>query len=327
MRLLFVGDVMLGRLVNEVLKREPAPYPWGDTLSLFQGADLRVCNLECVIADHGTPWSATPKVFHFRSDAKNVAVLRVAGIDAVSLANNHTLDFGYDALTEMLTILDAAGIHYAGAGHTLADAMRPAMIEIQGRRIAFLACTDNEPPWAATPARPGICFVPIDLQDARTQKLLDAVRQVKKTVDLLIVSVHWGPNWGDTPLPAHRSFGHALVAAGADVVFGHSGHVCRGVEVYQDRLILYCAGDFIDDYAVDPVERNDQSFIFILETDQERIHRLRLYPTVIADFQARMARGVAAQAIATRMQRLCAALHADLAWNEEEGCLEYRHQK
>lgn len=105
LKLLFVGDVMLGRLVNDVLRDEPPTYPWGDTWPFFREADWRACNLECVISDRGSPWTRTPKAFHFRSDAKNVAVLKAAGINAVPLANNHTLDYGHRALFDMLTQL------------------------------------------------------------------------------------------------------------------------------------------------------------------------------------------------------------------------------
>src|SRR6516165_11066718 len=113
---LFAGDVMLGRMVNEVLQHEPPEYPWGDTLTIFREVAWRVCNLECVLADSWDPTSLPSKAFHFRSDAKNVAVLQAAGIDTVSLANNHTLDFGERALSEMLDLLDHAGICRSGAG-------------------------------------------------------------------------------------------------------------------------------------------------------------------------------------------------------------------
>ena len=93
MKILLVGDVMLGRLVNEVLKHEPPGYPWGDTSAIFKKADLRICNLECVISDKGQPWTITPKIFHFRTDYKNIAVLKKAQINMVSLANNHVLDY------------------------------------------------------------------------------------------------------------------------------------------------------------------------------------------------------------------------------------------
>jgi len=113
---LFAGDVMLGRMVNEVLQREPPEYPWGDTLTVFREVAWRFCNLECVLADSWDPGSLPNKAFHFRSDAKNVAVLQAAGIDAVSLANNHTLDFGQETLAATLDVLDRAGISHSGAG-------------------------------------------------------------------------------------------------------------------------------------------------------------------------------------------------------------------
>ena len=92
MKFLFVGDIMLGRLVNDILRERSLVYPLGNTLPIFQGVDVRICNLECVISDKSTPWFMTPKVFHFRSDARNAETLKIAGIDAVSLANNHALD-------------------------------------------------------------------------------------------------------------------------------------------------------------------------------------------------------------------------------------------
>ncbi len=322
MKLLFVGDVMLGRLVNRVLKDRPPAYPWGDTLSFFQNADARICNLECVVSDWGAPWSVTPKVFHFRSDAKNVESLKTAGIDAVSLANNHTLDFEYEGLFHMLHILDTAGIHHAGAGMTLSEASRPAIWEMKGIKLGLIAFTDNEPGWEATEERPGIFYVPIQLYDKRAKKLLEAVRKTKEVVDLLIVSAHWGPNWGYSPPAEHIPFAHALIAEGADVIFGHSGHVVRGIEIYMSKPIVYCAGDFIDDYAVDEIERNDQSFLFIVETDGHTISRLLLYPTVIQDFQARLAKNDEKEKIVANMQRLCTQLETSTTWDEKEGHLE-----
>ena len=180
MNLAMVGDVMLGRLVNEALKERPPEYPWGNTLPLLRGADFRLCNLECAISDDGQPWSASPKEFHYRSDAKNVAVLLAAKVDAVSLANNHALDFGYDALLDMLEILDKAGIAHAGAGRTLKDAERAAALEILGTKIGIIAFTDNEPGWEATSDRPGTFYVPVDLEDKRAKRFLELVKETKK---------------------------------------------------------------------------------------------------------------------------------------------------
>ncbi len=323
-RLLFLGDVMLGRLVNDLLRRVDADYPWGDTRMLFRSADWRVCNLECVISDSGRPWSRTPKAFHFRSDAKNVAVLKAAGIDTVSIANNHVLDFEYDAMREMLAILDRTGIRRAGAGADFAEAARPATSNIRGTCVGLVAFTDNEPQWEAGPHSPGVFYLPIDASDERAARLFETVRETRKHVDLLVVSAHWGPNWGYEPLAGHVRFGHALIDAGADIIFGHSGHVFQGVELYKGRPIMYCAGDFVDDYAVDEVERNDESFIFMLDMDGARMSRMILRPTVIADCQARLAQGEQATAIALKMARLCERLGTAARWLEAQTILEIR---
>ncbi len=322
MRLLFAGDVMLGRLVNGLLERRTPEYPWGDTLPVFKSADARFCNLECVISDHGEPWSQTPKYFHFRSDTKNVKVLKAAGIDAASIANNHTLDFEYEAAFEMLKVLDKEGISRAGAGHDYNEASAPAFLKVKDIVVAFIAFTDNEPVWAAYGSHPGIFFVPVDREDVRAKKLFELIKETKTRADIVIVAAHWGPNWGYRPAPEHIPFAHALVDSGADIVFGHSCHVFQGIEIYGGRPIIYSAGDFIDDYAVDEVERNDESFIFVVETTGRLVSRLVLYPTVIKRFQATMADETRAGRIASKMHKLCDEFSTNARWDEKERYLE-----
>ena len=325
MELLFVGDVMLGRMVNQTLREESPAYPWGDTLQIFSRADYRVCNIECAITDRGAPWGMTPKVFHFRTDAKNVAVLQHAGIHAVSCANNHILDYEYEGMFETFKHLRAAGIGYAGAGRDRYQASTVAISEIHGKRIGLLAFTDNEPDWEATENLPGVFYVPIDLQDERARKLLEIVRRARESVDYLILSPHWGPNWDYVPPREQIPFAHALIEAGADVVVGHSGHVFRGIEFYRDKPILYCVGNFIDDYAVDELERNDESFIFVLETDFARLQRLRLYPIIIGQFQARLARRRESESIVAKMELLCKQFGTRTQWHAAEGYLAVWH--
>jgi poly-gamma-glutamate synthesis protein (capsule biosynthesis protein) len=322
MRILLVGDVMLGRLVNQQLRNEKPEYPWGDTLPLFRSCDVRVCNLECVLSDRGRPWSATPKMFHFRSDAKNVAVLKAASIDAVSNANNHVLDYEYDAMFEMLALLDQAHIAHAGAGPNRAEAWRPAIIQSGAVRVGMIACTDNEPAWEATCNHPGICYTPIDTNDPRTQELIALIADISGSLDFLVVSAHWGGNWGYRPPEEHVLWGRALIDAGADVVFGHSAHVFRGIEIYRRKPILYSTGDFIDDYAVDEIERNDESFVFVVAASGREVHEICLYPTRICSFRAQRAEPGAALVIASKMQALCRELHTDAQWSRAENCLK-----
>lgn len=319
MQIAFLGDVMLGRLVNDFLATAGPAYPWGDTLPVLRRADVRIANLECVLADVGR--SEPGKVFTFRSDLKNVRCLVCAQIDLVSLANNHVLDYGADALREMLPALDRHGILHAGAGTDLAAARRPAVRRVGATAVGFVAFTDNQPDWEAAPGSPGVYYVPVADRGERVGELLELVERTKSRVQLLIVSAHWGGNWGSDAPPEHRALARRLVDAGADVVFGHSPHIFRGVEVYRNRPIIYGAGDFVDDYAVDPGERNDFSFIFLLETDGGTPRELRLFPTVITDFQARLAVRNARD-IAGRMSRLCVELGTGSSWNASERCLE-----
>jgi len=305
LRLLLVGDVMIGRKVNERLRDETPEHPWGDTLQLFHRADWRACNLECVITDHGTPWARSPKMFHFRSDARNLAVLKAARLDAVSVANNHTLDFNHRGMVEMLKLLDRAHIAHSGAGLNWDDASRLAVSEVQGVRIGFLAFTDNEPAWEAGDDHPGIFYVPVEVPDERTAKLRSLVTVARAEVDLLIVSAHWGDNWGLQPPQAHTELAHDLIRAGADVLFGHSAHVSRGVEVFEGGLILYSTGDFVDDYAVDPAGRNDRAWAFEILTEGGQVASLSLYPTVIRNCQARLAEQAEAREMIAAMQKQC----------------------
>lgn len=307
--LVFLGDVMLGRLVNAALRRRPPASVWGDTLPVITAASARFINLECAVTDWGEPEPG--KVFCFRTDAKNVAALAAARIDAVSLANNHVLDYGDAGLRETLRNLDAAGIRHAGAGLTAEQAQQPAEIAPDGLRIAFLAATDNQPEWEASHDRPGIFYMPIDPAEERFRRLVTLVASAKEQADLVVVSLHWGPNWGYQPLPEHPTAARVLIDSGADVIFGHSPHIVRGIELYRGRPILYSCGDFVDDYAVDQVERNDESFVFRVHVVDRRIARITLVPTVIEDFQARLARGRRADTICDTMRALCRKLGTD----------------
>src|ERR687897_1492147 len=159
--LALTGDVMLGRGVNETFRAAPPEEPWGDVLPLLLSADLRIINLECAITEHRRPWSRTRKVFHFRADPLAVEVLKVARVDACSLANNHTLDFEEQGLLDALDHLEAAGIRYAGAGRNLEEAARPVLL-VGG--LAVVAFTDNEPPFAASPETPGTNYLPVSTE-------------------------------------------------------------------------------------------------------------------------------------------------------------------
>lgn len=318
--LAFMGDVMLGRLENEKLENRSPMYPWGDVLPILAETDVRFCNLESVISDMGKP--VANKEFHFRTDIKNVDVLKVAGIDAVSLANNHVLDFGPDALLEMVDVLDKNEIGHAGAGENIDWAIKPAMLSARKQRIAFIAFTDNMPEWKANDSMPGIFYCPIDITSNEARVLFGVVEAARKEADIVIVSAHWGQNWSTEVPASHITFSHSLIDAGADIVYGHSPHVVRGIEIYNERPILYSTGDFVDDYTVDRSVRNDESFIFVVSIGSKGVRRIILHPTLIKNMEVLIAPLPEGREISEKMINLCYQFGTECKWNKEKQYLE-----
>jgi poly-gamma-glutamate synthesis protein (capsule biosynthesis protein) len=316
--LALTGDVMLGRGVNETLGTVRPEEPWGDTLPLLLSADLRIINLECAVTEHKRPWSRTPKVFHFRADPVAVDVLRAAHIDACSLANNHTLDFEEQGLLDTLGHLEDAAIRYAGAGRDRKEAARPALLDVAPDRVALVAFTDNEPPFAAGPAKPGTNYLPISMEPEVLRRVEEAVGAAREAgAQVVVFSNHWGPNMVERPRETFRRFARAVVDRGADVYYGHSAHVFQGVEIYRGKPILYDTGDFIDDYAVDPALRNDRSFLFRVSVDGGELRRLELYPVTLPYARVELARGAEREAILDRMVALSSEMGTTFARRED----------
>ncbi|MGK7872820.1 MAG: CapA family protein [Xenococcaceae cyanobacterium] len=306
--LAFIGDIMLGRGVNqEIPYRSPESF-WGNVLPVLQGADAAIANLECAITQHTGKCSRTPKVFYFRADPAAVEVLRTANIQCVSLANNHILDFDDRGLLDTLDYLDAAGILHAGAGRNLDEATTPAVIDISGFKVGVIALTDNEPSFAAGGDRPGTYYLKIPSAPNTLALIEKSVKQLQQAgVGLVVLSAHWGPNMVTSPPPHFRKFARAVVDCGVDLFYGHSAHLFQGVECCGHSLILYDTGDFLDDYTVDPVLRNDWSFVFLLEVDANGLRQLRMLPVRLEYARVELAKGEEFAAIRKRMQSLCAA--------------------
>jgi len=318
--LALTGDVMLGRGVNETLPTARPEEPWGDVLPLLDAADLRIINLECAITEHKQPWSLTPKVFHFRADPVATEVLKAARVDACSLANNHTLDFEERGLLDTLRHLERAGIRYAGAGRDAEEAARPALLE---GGVALVAFTDNEPPFAAGPNRPGTNYLSVSLESEVLRRVEVAVGAAREAgARTIVFSNHWGPNMVQRPRENFRRFARAVVDRGVDLYYGHSAHVFQGVEIYNGKPILYDTGDFIDDYAVDPKVRNDRSFLFRVSVQDGDLRRLELFPVVLPYARVELARGAQREIILDRMVDLSAEMGTAFDRREDRLVLE-----
>ncbi len=327
MQIALTGDVMLGRLVDQYVIRNQSIGPdkiWNDVLPLMLKADRRLINLECVISSRGREWQPDSKAFHFRAHPRAIDFLRAAKVDCVTLANNHVLDYGTDALLECLALLDRAGIKRTGAGASLAEALTPAIVDFPQGRLGIVSLTDNEPEWEAGEKQPGVHYIAYDakgLIEPYRSRLAQQLKQVRRQADLVLVSAHVGPNWGP-PSVAMRMLAHQIIDLGADLYWGHSNHTPQGIEIYKGKAILYSTGDFIDDYAVDSDERNDLSFLFILELERGRIARIVLHPVCIEDFYVRLAKDQEVAFLQRTMQAKCAAFGSRALFHDGAGMIE-----
>src|SRR5262249_49507064 len=234
------------------------------------------------------------------------------------------LDFEEQGLLDTLRHLDAAGIAHAGAGRNRDEATRPAVVEAGGVGGGMVAFTGNEPAGGAGPGRPGDNFLEIRPDLATFEVVEAAVGQARdQGAQVVILSLHWGPNMVQRPPARFRRFARAILRRGVDLVHGHSAHIFQGIELSDGKPILYDCGDFLDDYAVDPVLRNDQSLIFMADVNEQSVRALWLVPVrlqyaevnraVEEDLEQICARMCALSAeMGTRVERTDAALRVDL---------------
>lgn len=325
LRLFLSGDVMTGRGVDQVLPhpchpaiqepyvrdaREyvvlaegahgpverpvPPSYVWGDALHELarMKPDARIVNLETSVTARGEPWPG--KMVTYRMSPENLPCLAALRPDVCALANNHVLDFGYEGLHDTIDALTGAGIGFVGAGGEIEGARRPTIVPLAEGAIVVVSvgATDSGIPWSwrADEGRAGVSLLS-DFSDASADAIAAQVREAKRGGHVGVVSIHWGSNWGCEVPPEHVRFAHRLIDGGVDLVHGHSSHHPRPIEVYREKLVLYGAGDFIDDYeGIGGYEdyRPDLALMYFADLEREsgaltalrisvmQIHRIRL---------------------------------------------------
>lgn len=303
LRLALAGDTMLGRNVARTIARSRRPPVAPEILAAAADADLFVLNLECCISGRGQRWPDPRKPFFFRAPPLAAELLAEMGVDCVTLANNHALDYGPQALLDTLDHLCAVGIACVGAGPNAATARASRLLAARHMRLAVLGASDHPEAFAAGPDRPGIAYA--DLRDdPRGGWLADAVAAARRAADAVLVTPHWGPNMTVRPSSAIRQAARALLSAGATLVAGHSAHLPHGTE----RGILYDLGDFVDDYAVDRRLRNDLGLLFLIDLDAHGPRRLEAIPLKLEHCHTRIARGNDADWIRRRFIDACTEL-------------------
>jgi len=324
LRLFLCGDVMCGRGIDQILAHPCSPeiyedyvrsaedyvllaeqangpiprcngpsYVWGAALGQLarMQPDARIVNLEAAVTRSN---DRVHKGINYRISPENAAFLTAARIDCCTLANNHVLDWGRAGLRETLAVLRRLNIKVAGAGGNEQCAKAPAVLNLAKARLrifAFGSPTSGVPvDWAATDDAPGVNLLP-DLSKVHALRVAEQIIALSRPGDLVVVSIHWGSNWGHRIPDEQRKFAHTLIdKAGVSIIHGHSSHHPRPIEIYRDRLILYGCGDFLNDYeGIRGYERyrDDLTLMYFVDLDPAggSLRALKLVPLQIKNFR------------------------------------------
>jgi len=244
--LTFVGDVMMSGNVEKRLLEKGFDFPFEHVRSLFLQDDYTIANLETPITLRGTP--SENKEFVYKSSPEAIPAMKEAGIDAVNLANNHSMDQGVEGLLDTFSTLDAHQIAYVGAGKNAKRAYAPVYVEKKGVRIALLGFSRVIPQvsWYAGKDQPGLAAT------YDPALAVQAIQEAKKEADLVIVIAHWGKEKVDFPVDYQQALARTYIDAGADLIVGGHPHVLQGFEQYRGKWVAYSMGNFIFTRAVEP---------------------------------------------------------------------------
>lgn len=322
------GDVLLHGRYDRIAESGDPDHVFHRIRPLLAESDLVVGNLETILAHGGTP---REDKLCLRGDPRYAQSLARAGFQVLTLANNHCLDYGPEALTESRQHLEAAGIAVLGAGSALEEAARPIVREVKGVKIGFLAaCHEStKPAPAATPSRPGIAPL-------KPESLLAAVEALATQVDHVILLLHWGLEYANYPTPEQVEVAHAAIDRGASAVLGHHSHSLQGMEMYAGGVVAYSLANFTDaevdwrgparHYRAELTEADRESVLLRLRIDGERIEILDRIPLWLDDEGCPSpAEGKRASEIDARLEAYSDRLaDADLKTFWEESVIESR---
>jgi poly-gamma-glutamate synthesis protein (capsule biosynthesis protein) len=223
------------------------------------------------------------------------------------------MDYQGPALLETIEHLDERGIAHAGAGGNLQEAGQFALLEAGGIKVGVVAFADHFQEYAATQTDPGTNIIPITLEEPHFSRVEEGIQAARAAgADLVVFSIHWGPNMRHVPPQHFKDFARAVIDTGADVFHGHSAHVFQGIEIYRGKPILYDTGDLIDDYYVDIVHKNDQQFLFLVTATQGGVERIELVPVLISNAQVNTAHGAVVDETYDRMSKLSADMGTEI---------------
>lgn len=272
-----VGDIMLDRGLGIVIQNGNLAYPFAQVAPLLQNADITVGNMESALGDVGMP---ELKSYPFRAPPAAAEALALGGFDVVSLANNHGMDYGPEALLQALDLLQAQGIAPIGAGANFDAAHAPHLTQVNGLSLAFLGYVNvpvearsafDTAVWTATEATPGLAW-------GEPSVIAADVTAVRDQADLVVVVLHSGYEYIEEPSEQQMAAAHAAIDAGADLVIGHHAHILQGIEFYKDGVIVYGLGNFAFE-----IDGPPETAVLNVWLDQNGVRSLALIPAIIQE--------------------------------------------
>jgi poly-gamma-glutamate synthesis protein (capsule biosynthesis protein) len=299
----FGGDVLLGGYY-EIAAGESLSLAFS-RFTLMADADIAMVNLENPVTTRG---KKVPKPYNFRMHPGFLRTITDAGIDLVTIANNHVFDYGREGFFDTISYLDSAGIRHVGAGVDRDEAHKPVVMQVRGKRIGFLAYYGGREAPGAGKFSPGVARREPGRVTADILNLKNILR-----ADYVVVNLHWGTEKADTPDLSQQAFARALIDAGADAVIGHHPHVLQGIEAYRSGVIVYSLGNFVfggnsrDTY-------NTGVFEICLAADGPSY---RFIPVGVREWSAEVLAGADSARVMDTMRRLSKKFTSTIPYNKE----------
>ncbi len=288
-----VGDINLGGRVNSIIKQNGHFYPVSKLKPILNQADITFGNLECALSSRGLP--VANKEFTFCGSPQNVRTLQAGGFDLVSVANNHSKDFGVDAFLDTLKILTENKVKPVGGGKNLDESFKPILIKKSGLKIAFLAFSGILPPnWPATKTNPGVASL------KNMAEIKKAMARAKKQADLVFVSLHWGIELSTQPLKQQEQIARQLIDSGANLIIGHHSHTIQKIEIYKAGLIAFSLGNFI---FTPGSPKGSKSVLLKVTLDNYGFKSFQVWPIIITNARPEIAQGETAREIKEFIKR------------------------
>lgn len=270
----FAGDVMFEKKIENIITKNGLAYIFSEVKPYFKSSDISMINLETPVSKRGE--REKNKQFTFRANPYAIRNLtKASGINFVSLANNHVLDYGRIAFLDTLDFLKKEKIHKAGAGENIKKASAAVIVEKNGHKIAILASSRVVPfkTWFAEINRSGVAST------YNTDIIKKEIKDARKKADIVIVYVHWGNERAEFPIKIQKDLAKTYIDCGADIVVGSHPHVLEGIELYKKGIIAYSLGNFVF------TDLKKDTMIFNITIENKKINKVRIIPCEIQNYR------------------------------------------